>query len=87
MGAGESGSSGKDKRYRMLNNILLKAGRELGIRVIAEEIKNVDQLRDIRKAGVDYAQGSCFAEPMPFDRLIRSRYVEALPDRIADEKA
>ena len=81
------GSPEKDKRYRMLNNILLKAGHELGIRVIAEEIKNEDQLRAVRQAGVDWAQGSCFAEPMPFDRLIGSRYVENLLTRIADEKA
>lgn len=37
----------------------------LGLQVLAEGIENVEQLADLREAGVDYAQGYLIGRPMP----------------------
>ncbi len=79
------GSREKNKKYRTLNHILLRAGRELGLRVIAEGIENEEQLWTVRQAGVDWAQGSFFAEPMSFEQLTGSCFTEEYLSPLAEQ--
>ena len=39
----------------------------LGLSVVAEGIENIEQLEDLRAAGVDFAQGYLIGKPMPRD--------------------
>ncbi len=61
-----SGSSDADTR--LVRAIVLLA-HALEMRVIAERVSGIEQLRRLRAAGCDYVQGNLLAEPGPADGL------------------
>ncbi len=49
---------------------IIVLGHELGLRVIAEGIENLEQAEFIRAAGCDEMQGYFFSTPLPADKLV-----------------
>jgi EAL domain-containing protein (putative c-di-GMP-specific phosphodiesterase class I) len=60
---------GDDERARVLVNCLIELAHDLGLRVTAEGVENVDQLAALREAGCDFVQGFLFSKPMPVERF------------------
>ena len=45
---------------------IVKIGRELGIRTVAEQAENAEAVAQVRRLGVDYVQGYAVGYPQPF---------------------
>lgn len=62
-----------DHRAVSIIRTIIALAHDLGMRVIAEEVENKDQLEMLREMKCDYIQGFLFSKPMPaadFERLI-----------------
>lgn len=58
---------------------MIVMAHKLGIKVVAEGVETSDQLRLLRDAGCDFAQGYLFSRPVPLAEFVRL-LAEALPD-------
>ena len=50
-----------------------QVGHAMGLATIAEYVENRDILEALRRIGVDYVQGFYLGQPLPLDRLLKSR--------------
>ncbi|MGI9645990.1 MAG: putative bifunctional diguanylate cyclase/phosphodiesterase [Ilumatobacteraceae bacterium] len=64
-----SGSSDSDTR---LVRALVLLAHALDMQVIAERVSGMEQLRRLRAAGCDFAQGNLLGEPTPADQFVAS---------------
>ena len=55
---------GTDRHNDAIVRCMIALGRDLGIRITAEGIETVDQLRTLRNLGCDCGQGYLFGRPM-----------------------
>lgn len=60
-----------DRRTRSIVTATIRLAHELGLKVVAEEIEDAEQLKILREAGCDFAQGFLFSKPMPVETLVR----------------
>ena len=49
---------------------IIKMGKALGLRTVAEGVESIDQADFLRREGCDLIQGFLFAKPMPADELV-----------------
>ena len=54
----------------VLTESIISLAQFFSRRVIAEGVESVEQCLLLRQLGCDYAQGNCFAEPMPVERVV-----------------
>jgi EAL domain-containing protein (putative c-di-GMP-specific phosphodiesterase class I) len=59
-----------DDRSRGITESIAALARRLGLRVVAEEVENEQQLAILRQAGCDYVQGFLFSKPMELGKLM-----------------
>jgi diguanylate cyclase (GGDEF)-like protein len=64
-------SGASDADTRLVRAVVLLA-HALDMRVIAERVSGIEQLRRLRRAGCDYVQGNLLGEPMAADKLVAS---------------
>jgi len=75
---------GRDARVSKLVASMLRAARSLGVRIIAEGVKNEAQALFLRAAGCERMQGFYFAHPMPADDMEQMlREANGHPPRLA----
>ncbi len=48
----------------------IEIGHELGMKVVAEGVETLEQLRFLRSHGCDIAQGYFFSRPLPAQELL-----------------
>ena len=68
-----------------LAKAVIKLGRTLGLKVVAEGVEDGDQSRILRLLGCEYAQGYLFSRPVEADRitsLLKSNLSGALHDAV-----
>jgi diguanylate cyclase (GGDEF)-like protein len=68
---------------RAIVSLIVRAGTELGLTVVAEGVETEEQLALLRELGCHAAQGFLLARPMPFDDLVAlaSERARAHPER------
>ena len=71
-----SGASDSDTR---LVRALVLLAHALDMQVIAERVSGMEQLRRLRAAGCDFAQGNLLGEPTPADQFAASMYSTPAP--------
>lgn len=62
-----------DQRARAITRSIIDLAHELGLKVVAEEVEDEEQLEFLHQAGCDYIQGFLFSKPMPvedFERML-----------------
>jgi EAL domain-containing protein (putative c-di-GMP-specific phosphodiesterase class I) len=59
-----------DKRCRAIVRRLIDLAHDLGMKVIAEEVEQQEQLDALLEYGIDYIQGFFFSKPMEIDDFI-----------------
>ncbi len=58
-----------NKNKRIITHALIKLAHNLNLKVIAEGVENIDQLKYLMSVGCDYAQGFYFSKPLPADEI------------------
>lgn len=58
-----------DQRARAITKGIIDLAHQIGLKVIAEEIEDDDQLACLHEMGCEYIQGFLFSRPMPLDEL------------------
>ena len=53
----------------MISNTIILLGKQLGLRVIAEGVENIEQLDILKNLNCDIAQGYHFSKPVPKDKI------------------
>lgn len=61
-----------DKRCRAICRALVSLSRELGLRIVAEEVESKEQLDVLRDFGCELVQGFFFSRPMPLEAFQRA---------------
>ncbi len=62
-----------DQRARAITRSIIELAHELGLKVVAEEVEDEQQLAFLREAKCDFIQGFLFSKPMPvaeFEQLL-----------------
>ncbi|MEO6260308.1 MAG: EAL domain-containing protein, partial [Thermoanaerobaculia bacterium] len=62
-----------DQRARAITRSIIDLAHELGLKVVAEEVEDEQQLAFLREARCDFIQGFLFSKPMPvaeFEQLL-----------------
>lgn len=67
----------EDAQDRTLVEVIIKMGKALGIKVVAEGVENLEQLEVLKEYGCDYAQGFYLGRPMPFDQFLTYLYEQS----------
>ena len=78
-----------DEYQKFLSKVLVDLAREAGMKLIAEGVETIEQMRELMKNKTDYFQGYLFAMPLTEDQLAESvsRFEEKDPifSQIAEE--
>ena len=61
---------GSDQPGMRITEMVIPLGRQLGMKVLAEGVENIDQIRRLRQLGCDEIQGFYAARPMTFEQLL-----------------
>lgn len=51
--------------YSVVLDAIVRIARAFGLEVVAEGVENTEEAEQMRKLGIDYAQGYLFGQPMP----------------------
>jgi EAL domain-containing protein (putative c-di-GMP-specific phosphodiesterase class I) len=61
-----------DRNSQATVRAIVELARGLGIETVAEYVESDEIAAELRRLGVDYAQGYAFGKPEPFDALLES---------------
>ena len=64
------GNIDENLKNEKLIRIIIEISKSLGLKVLAEGVETVKQLKFLKSVGCDLAQGFLFAKPMPLNQLI-----------------
>ncbi len=70
----------RDPIDRAMVQAINHIGHVMGIKTIAEFVENEDILSELKKIGVDYAQGNSLARPMPIEHLLEEKTGTSSPE-------
>lgn len=59
----------KNNKNKMISNTIILLGKQLGLRVIAEGVENIEQLDILKNLNCDIAQGYHFSKPVPKEKI------------------
>jgi diguanylate cyclase (GGDEF)-like protein len=61
-----------DRNSKATVNGIVELAKGLGIETVAEHVENDEIAQEVRRLGVDYAQGYAFGRPTPLDEVLES---------------
>jgi EAL domain-containing protein (putative c-di-GMP-specific phosphodiesterase class I) len=61
-----------DRNSKATVSGIVELAKGLGIETVAEYVENDEIAHEVRRLGVDYAQGYAFGKPAPLDEVLES---------------